>query len=145
MNLYIAFIISILNIASPSPTIKKDPFIGLAFSGKASYYGVYLHGRKTANGEVMDKDKYTCAHKTLPFGTMIEVKNPVNQKCVIVRVNDRGPYVKGRVLDISYAAARDIEMIRRGVITIEARVVGENGQVAEENQNAELVDSEVNK
>lgn len=129
MNLYIAFIISILNIVGFSPTTSEDPFIGTSFSGKASYYGVYLHGRKTANGEIMDKNKYTCAHKTLPFGTMLEVRNPVNQKSVILRVNDRGPYTKGRILDISYVAAKEIEMIRYGVITVEVRVVGENGEV----------------
>lgn len=73
--------------------------------GIASYYGGKFHGRKTASGETFDQNDMTCAHKTLPFGTKLEVTNPSNGKSVNVTVNDRGPYKKNRVLDLSKAAA----------------------------------------
>lgn len=111
-----------------SPGLDTD--LGKIFKGKASYYGVKLNGRKTASGEIMDKTLFTCAHKTLPFGTMLEVTNVKNQKKVIVRVNDRGPYSNSRILDISYAAAEEIEMINSGITNIEAIVIGKNGVVA---------------
>ena len=111
-----------------SPELNTD--LGRIFKGRASYYGVKLNGHRTASGEIMDKSLFTCAHKTLPFGTMLEVKNLKNQKKVIVRVNDRGPYSNSRILDISFAAAQEIEMITSGTADIEAIVIGKNGVVA---------------
>ncbi len=91
--------------------------------GKASYYGQEFHGRKTASGEVYDRGGLTCAHKDLPFGTRVKVTNLANNRSVVVRVNDRGPWVKGRIIDLSYAAAQKIDMIRDGIIEVKIEVV----------------------
>lgn len=82
--------------------------------GEASWYGRAFHGKKTASGERFDMNELTAAHKTLPFGTILEVKNLDNDKTVKVRVNDRGPYREGRILDLSYAAARRLDMLGAG-------------------------------
>lgn len=130
---------------------KNDPVLGTTLEGKASYYGPKFHGRTTASGETMDKNALTCAHKTLPFGTMIEVENPRNNSRVVVRVNDRGPYSGNRILDISLAAAEKLDMTRKGVINVKATIVGKNGEVFisrpntmelifDENQPSPLVD-----
>jgi rare lipoprotein A len=103
--------------------------IGKKFKGNASYYHPKFEGRKTASGQRLDNEDYTCAHRTLPFGTMIEVVNPVNKKWIIVRVNDRGPFSPKRVIDITFGAAKKIGMLNKGVIKIEAKVVGDNGIV----------------
>ncbi len=86
--------------------------------GMASWYGEKFHGRKTANGERYDMYGYTAAHRTLPFNTEIIVVNMENGKKVRVRVNDRGPFVRGRILDLSYGAAKKIGMIQSGVVKI---------------------------
>ena len=83
--------------------------------GLASYYGAGLHGRPTANGERFDKEALTAAHKTLPFGTCVEVTSLTNGRSVRVRINDRGPYVGGRIIDLSEAAARRLGLIAAGV------------------------------
>lgn len=82
--------------------------------GEASWYGRAFHGKLTASGERFDMNRLTAAHKTLPFGTVLEVKNLNNDKSVKVRVNDRGPYRGGRILDLSYAAARRLDMLGAG-------------------------------
>ena len=92
-------------------------------TGYASWYGGKFQGRKTANGEVFDTYKYTAAHKTLPFDTLLKVKNLDNGKTVVVRVNDRGPFVKNRIIDLSYAAARDIGMIKTGTAKVRIQIV----------------------
>jgi rare lipoprotein A len=86
--------------------------------GIASFYHHYFNGKKTANGEIFDNNKMTCAHKNLPFGTMLKVTNSQNDQSVIVRVNDRGPYVKGRVLDLSFAAAKILGFVNKGTTTV---------------------------
>ncbi|MFV0391231.1 MAG: septal ring lytic transglycosylase RlpA family protein [Paludibacteraceae bacterium] len=86
---------------------------------KASFYANKFHGRKTASGELYHKDSLTCAHKTFPFGTILKVRNPKNDKEVIVTVTDRGPFVKGRTLDLSLAAAKKIGLVNKGVATVE--------------------------
>lgn len=86
--------------------------------GMASYYGKDFHGRKTASGEPFNMHDFTCAHKKYPFGTKLRVTNQENKKTVIVRVNDRGPFIKGRIIDLSYAAAKKIDMIRSGVVKV---------------------------
>lgn len=87
-------------------------------TGKASYYALRFTGRKTASGEKMHHDSLTCAHRTFPFGTMLKVTNPANGKSVIVRVTDRGPYVKGRIIDLSARAAREIGIIAQGIAPV---------------------------
>ncbi len=91
--------------------------------GQASWYGGKFHGRKTASGEVYDMNQMTAAHKTLPFGTIVRVKNLKNGKTVQVRINDRGPFVKGRIIDLSQAAAIKIDMTRDGVVPVEVVVL----------------------
>lgn len=84
-------------------------------SGKCSWYGSRFDGSRTASGERFDSSKKTAAHLRLPFGTLLRVTNTKTDKSVIVRVNDRGPYVKSRVLDISYAAAKELGVLGDGV------------------------------
>ncbi len=85
----------------------------------ASYYGKGFHGRRTASGEVYNQYAMTCAHKTLPFQTLLKITNPRNGKNVIVRVTDRGPFKRGRDLDLSYGAAKEIGMLAAGVMKVE--------------------------
>lgn len=85
----------------------------------ASYYGKGFHGRRTASGEVFNQYAMTCAHKTLPFQTLLKVTNPKTGKNVIVRVTDRGPFKRGRDIDLSYGAAKEIGMIAAGVMKVE--------------------------
>ncbi len=91
--------------------------------GIASYYGGRFHGRRTANGETFDMHRLTAAHRALSFGTLVEVTNLSNGRSVRVRVNDRGPYVRGRVLDLSYAAAQRIGMVRKGLARVKIEIV----------------------
>ena len=84
----------------------------------ASWYGQKFHGRKTASGERFDMHELTAAHPTLPFGTLVEVRNLDNGRSVVVRINDRGPAVAGRIIDVSYAAAVELGMIDRGVAEV---------------------------
>ena len=86
--------------------------------GKASYYSKSWSGRKTANGERLHHDSLTCAHKTYPFGTLLKVTNPVNGLSVIVKVTDRGPYVKGRVVDLSVRAAKELGILSQGIAPV---------------------------
>lgn len=93
-------------------------------TGKISYYADWVHGHLTANGERYNKDHYTAAHRTLPFNSLVRVTNPRNGKSVIVRVNDRGPHTGGRILDISMAAARALDMVASGIITARTEYIG---------------------
>lgn len=108
------------NNQKSTPTEYKE---GEILYGESSYYADKFHGRKTANGEIFDMYKKTAAHKTLPFNTMLKVTNLENNQSVIVRVNDRGPYKKGRILDISYGAAREIDMISSGVVRVRIKIL----------------------
>jgi rare lipoprotein A len=92
-------------------------------TGEASYYANKFHGRRTASGERYDRTKLTAAHRTLPFGTMVRVTNLRNNKSVTVRINDRGPQKKSRIIDLSAAAARQIGMIAEGVAKVGIEVL----------------------
>jgi rare lipoprotein A (peptidoglycan hydrolase) len=91
--------------------------------GEASFYGAEFQGKKTASGEVFDMNGLTAAHLELPFGTLCRVTNLTNQKEVIVRVNDRGPFVKNRVMDLSYGAAKELDAVASGVIEVKIEVL----------------------
>lgn len=93
--------------------------------GKASWYGKPYHGRKTASGETYDMNDFTAAHRTLPFGTLVRVENLENRLTVVVRINDRGPFVDDRVIDVSYAAARALEMLVGGVVPVRIVILGD--------------------
>lgn len=88
-------------------------------NGKASFYGKSHHGKKMANGKIFDMNKMTCAHKTLPFGTKLKVTNIDNGKSVIVEVTDRGPYIKGRIIDLSEEAFKQIAPKKQGIAKVE--------------------------
>lgn len=90
-------------------------------TGKATYYPRRATGTRTANGEKLHHDSLTCAHRTYPFGTLLKVKNLSNGKEVVVRVTDRGPFSRGRIIDLSYAAAKQLGMISKGVSTVEVQ------------------------
>jgi rare lipoprotein A len=102
---------------------------------KASWYGPKFHGKFTANGEVYDQMALTAAHKSLSFGTLLKITNPKNGKSVIVRINDRGPYIEGRELDLSKGAAIELGMLEKGV----ARVKVQEVALSERNNPAVMV------
>ncbi len=99
------------------------PPIGEKIRGRASYYADDFHGKKTSNGETFDMHGLTAAHKTWPFNTWIEVKNLENGRTVVVRINDRGPFIDDRIIDLSYGAAKEIRMIESGVIPVEITIL----------------------
>ena len=92
--------------------------------GRASWYGKKFHGRKTANGEVYDMYGISAAHKTLPFGTFVRVNNLNNDKSLVVRINDRGPFIKGRIIDLSYGAAAKLGLVGPGTAEVEIVALG---------------------
>lgn len=102
-----------------APDAEKE--LGKLFmvtEGKASYYADRFHGRLTANGERFNMHELTAAHKSLPFGSMVRVTNLSNGKKVLVRINDRGPYIKGRIIDLSLEAAKEIDLLQKGVTNV---------------------------
>ena len=111
--------------------------IGATETGVASWYGTPYHGRQSASGEIYDMEKLTAAHRMLPFQTWVEVTNLTNGKRVDVRINDRGPFARGRVIDLSQAAARDIEMLGPGTARVRLRVIAQPlGETPEGAKNA---------
>lgn len=107
---------------------RPAPVAGTGLSaetGRASYYGFKYQGRPTASGEIFDMNRLTAAHPTLPFGTKVRVTNLENQRSVFVRINDRGPFVQGRVIDVSQAAAEELGMLHSGVVEVRVEVVPE--------------------
>jgi rare lipoprotein A len=114
------------NLPTPPPGGENAP-AGDAeheLRGYASWYGGKFQGRRTANGERFDTNLFTAAHKTLPFDTIVEVTHLENGKSVEVRINDRGPFVEGRVIDLSRAGAEAIDMTAEGVAMVEVRIIG---------------------
>ena len=95
-------------------------------NGVASYYGKEHQGKKTANGEIFNMNKLTAAHRSLPFGSQVKVTNLSNQRSVIVRINDRGPYYQGRIIDVSLAAAERLEMVKSGIAKVKVEVLNAN-------------------
>jgi len=94
-------------------------------TGMASWYGPDFHGKTTSSKEVYDMHDLTAAHRSLPFGTYVMVTNLDNRKSIIVRINDRGPFVEGRIIDLSYAAAKTLDMVGPGVIPVRIEVLEE--------------------
>jgi len=103
--------------AAPAPPLEPGE------TGVASWYGHPFHGRASASGEIYDMEQMTAAHRTLPFGTMVRVHDLDNEKSVDVRINDRGPFVDGRIIDLSHAAARAIEMIGPGTARVRLEIL----------------------
>ena len=104
-------------------TKRDSNRLGYTQSGKASYYSMKFQSKKTASGELYDNSKKTAAHKKLPFGSKVKVTNVKNKKSVIVKINDRGPFVKGRIIDLSGSAFSSIAKLSAGVIRVRIEVI----------------------
>jgi rare lipoprotein A len=114
--------------AGPTAQVRPAPAreihtIQKTYYGVASWYGREHHGRKTASGERFNMYDHTAAHRSLPFGTMVRVTNLRNNRQTVVRINDRGPFVRGRDIDLSYAAARDLQMLGTGLDRVRIEVL----------------------
>lgn len=109
--------------APGTPAMTAAPPLGWTETGVASWYGHPYHGRAAACGEIYDMEKLTAAHRTLPFHTWVRVHDLDNGKTVDVRINDRGPFVGGRIIDLSHAAARTIDMVRPGLAKVRLEVI----------------------
>ncbi|PAF48987.1 hypothetical protein BKH43_07525 [Helicobacter sp. 13S00401-1] len=110
--------------------------IGDTYDGIASWYGPTFHEKATSNGETYNMYAHTAASKTLPMNTVVKVFNKDNGKVTVVRINDRGPFVDGRIIDLSNAAARDIDMVDKGTANVRLEVIGFGGMVAKQKENA---------
>ena len=121
MRVY-ALLAALLSLSACSSQ-RTTPPASDTFSGQASWYGAKHHGKKTASGERFNQHALTAAHRTLAFGTRVKVTNTRNNKSVTVRVNDRGPYSKGRIIDLSRAAANKIDMLNSGVAPVRLQVL----------------------
>lgn len=119
MNPRLLLILTLVLVASCG-TLRAGNVIE---QGEASWYGPGFHGNRTANGEVYNQDALTAAHRTLPFNTLVQVTNLNNGQSVVVRINDRGPYARGRIIDLSREAARRIDMIDSGVAPVKLVLV----------------------
>ena len=110
------FPLTLLLALSPASALEAE-------TGDASWYGPGFHGRLTASGEVFDKEAMTAAHRTLPFGTLVRVRNLGNGREAVLRINDRGPFARGRILDVSEAAARKLGMVESGTARVRIEIV----------------------
>ncbi|MBP8236211.1 MAG: septal ring lytic transglycosylase RlpA family protein [Pseudomonas sp.] len=117
MRLLLIAITSLLLSACASHQGQVDPQ-GYRAEGQASYYGARHHGNKTASGERFDQNALTAAHRSLPFGSRVQVTNLRNDKRVVVRINDRGPFTNKRIIDLSQKAAEQLDMLRDGVVPV---------------------------
>tara|TARA_B110000014_G_scaffold110519_1_gene75687 strand:+ start:1102 stop:1575 length:474 start_codon:yes stop_codon:yes gene_type:complete len=111
------------SISTPSLKTKSNVEHRKVMKGVSSFYAEDFHGKLTANGEVYDMYGLTAAHKTLPLNTIVRVTNLVNNKSLILRINDRGPYIKGRILDCSYGAAKKLDFIVQGTTDVKIEVI----------------------
>jgi len=112
-----------------------DSATGFRQQGVASWYGKQFHEKKTANGEIYNMHAMTAAHKTLPLGTMVKIKNVENGKTTIVRINDRGPFCRDRIIDLSFRAATEIGMIKNGTAAVEIMALGNDDAIFTKSDN----------
>ena len=122
-----------LESAAPAP----EP-VPVSLGGEASWYGPRFHGRVTASGEVYDMFALTAAHRELPFGAALRVLDPSSGRSVVVRINDRGPFIGDRVLDLSFAAARELGMVHQGLAQVEIELLKPQRRRQGEDANSEL-------
>ena len=115
----------LLGACSWTPKGEAEFDVGIKDLGVASWYGSQFHGKQAANGELFDMEALTAAHRTMPLGSMVRVVNLTNGKHLHVRVTDRGPYVNGRILDLSHAAAARLGMEQGGLAIVQVEIVGE--------------------
>lgn len=120
-----AMLVGAFALAMPAcgGTASAKPRKGKVYKGKASWYGGHFHGRRTASGVPYNKRAMTAAHRFLPFGTIVRVTNLRNKRSVRVKINDRGPFIKGRIIDLSQRAARRLRMLRAGVVPVKVEIV----------------------
>lgn len=110
-------------VADTFREVGPEPPAARVQEGLASYYGGRFDGRPTASGEIFDQNALTAAHRTLPFGTRIRVTNVRNGRSVTLRVNDRGPFVEGRIVDVSARAARELDFVAAGVVPVRLEIL----------------------
>lgn len=136
LPLITVLVLGVFGSACTSSRRAKEGHRGFEQSGIASWYGPGFHGRTTANGETYDMEAMTAAHKQLPFGSIVEVKNRDNGREARVRINDRGPFVGGRIIDLSKAAARKIGILGPGTARVRIRVVGRSDRASSASRDA---------
>jgi rare lipoprotein A len=118
--LFLFLLLLATGCATSRPTVSRPTDAAAGFQvGIASFYADKYHGKPTASGELYNKNGLTAAHRSYPFGTRVRITNLQNERSVVVRVNDRGPFVSGRVIDVSLAAARELEMTRNGLARVQ--------------------------
>lgn len=117
-KIFLSLIVALIFLSACSKKTAPSKSSGGSETGYASYYGDEFNGRKTANGEIFRQSNLTAAHKKLAFGTKVKVTNLSNNKSVTVRINDRGPFVAGRIIDLSKSAAKKIDMVGAGVVKV---------------------------
>ncbi len=131
-TVFLLFTATVTAFTTPSKPKKT-------ISGKISYYASKFEGRKTSSGQRYKANRRTAAHKSLPFGTLLEVTNKENGNVTIVKVNDRGPHSRGRILDVSYAAAKDLGLIGKGTASVAIKVLSFGDGVLSLNEEEEEV------
>ena len=119
----LGFVLAVAPLTGCALPIQLGDSAAATERGKASYYAGDFHGRKTASGERFDMNRMTAAHRTLPMGTRVRVTNLANGRDVVVRINDRGPFKRGRVIDVSYAAAKRLDMVAAGVVPVKLEIL----------------------
>lgn len=107
----------------PTPSASTKPNVATTETGIASYYGTKYHGKPTASGELFNMDDLTAAHPKLTFGTRVKVTHLESHRSVIVRINDRGPFVQGRIIDLSQAAAAQLQMVKDGLARVKVEII----------------------
>jgi rare lipoprotein A len=115
-SLAVAVLLLVVPAPGSVPSSHDDQASAWMQNGRVSWYGPGFHGRRTANGEIFDTNELTMAHRTLAFGSRVRVTNLDNGRSIVVRVNDRGPYVRGRIADLSHAAAAELGFVDDGVV-----------------------------
>ncbi len=121
MKRLLTLALCLLAVGCGGKTLNPDP--GSSVTGIASWYAHKFHGRQTANGEIYDETLLTAAHRTLPFGTWVRVTRLDTGRAVTLRINDRGPFVDGRIIDVSYKAAQDLDFVRLGLVEVRVEVL----------------------
>jgi len=125
-TIFVIFMAAILASCAETAMKGSSGLTGYRETGKASYYAAKYQNQQTASGERLDNKSYTAAHKNLPFGTKVKVTNIENGKSVVVEINDRGPFVKGRIIDLTRSAFRKIGDLNAGIISVQIEVVDLN-------------------
>ena len=119
---YLGFLSLLITVLIPQKGNSQE--LGDESYGIASFYSNYFYNRKTANQEILRKSEFTAAHRIYPFNTLVEVTNLANKRSIIVRINDRGPYIRGRIIDLTEAASRKIGITRQGLAKVKIKIIG---------------------